>query len=96
MQNIRCPVCSGQSIYDSNNEVSFKMRNIVTQMFAQHKSSSEIEAVFREKFGDDIIIDRVDKYHYSLYLVPIITSLLIALGWIVTRIYRKNSRNNRK
>ena len=75
MRNIKCPICNGQSIYDSNNAISKQMRDKVASLYAEHKSSPEIESYFRNYFGDDIIMNHSGRYLYLLYIIPL--SLLV-------------------
>ena len=78
MRNIKCPICNGQSIYDSNNEISKEMRKMVVQLVNQHKSTKEINKLFKEKFGNDIIINRTEpSIIYVIYLIPLIMMLLL-------------------
>lgn len=81
MKNIRCPICNGQSIYDSNNEISLEMRKIVVSLSAQHKSPAEIETIFKEKFGSEIIINQQGPRNYVLYLIPLLVGLSIFISF---------------
>ena len=81
MRNIKCPICNGQSIYDSNNEFSKQMREVTVKLFQQNKGQQEIENFFIKEFGRDIIINnREPKVLYILYTAPII--LLIFLAYL--------------
>jgi cytochrome c-type biogenesis protein CcmH len=77
MRNIKCPVCNGQSIYDSNNEVSMQMRKIVTSLIVQHKNKIEIEEFFQSEFGDEIILNsKKSNILLAIYLLPLFIMLL--------------------
>jgi cytochrome c-type biogenesis protein CcmH len=79
MQNIRCPICNGQSIYDSNNIISQEMRNMVVHLYGQNKSQSAIEKAFEEKFGPDILIDQSKKQVSFLYIAPLLILFVLLL-----------------
>ena len=72
------------------------MRNMVVAMSADHKSSLEIEAFFKDKFGDEIIIDRADGDNYFLYLGPLFLGLLFALSLVPKSVWKtwRNSIGN--
>jgi cytochrome c-type biogenesis protein CcmH len=82
MKNIRCPICNGQSIYDSNNEISLELRKIVVELCSQHKSSTEIEEIFVEKFGPDILVNKPHSINYLLYAIPLVALVIISLALV--------------
>jgi cytochrome c-type biogenesis protein CcmH len=94
MKNIKCPICNGQSIYDSNNEISKKMRSLVLSNLNQGKNKIEIEEFFVNNFGNDIIIDNSVKYRYALYIIPLIMTKIIftVLAYKFYRWKRKNAK----
>lgn len=80
MQNIRCPICNGQSIYDANNELSLELRKIIVNLSSQGKSPAEIEAIFEEKFGSDIVLNKQSEIITLFYLVPLVVGVMFFLG----------------
>jgi len=54
-KRIRCSVCEGQSIYDSNSRFSIDMRLIVRSMIKDGKSESEIIEELERIYGDGVI-----------------------------------------
>jgi len=92
MRNIKCPICNGQSIYDSNNEVSFAMRDIVAALYTQHKTKAEIESYFKKNFGNDIILNNSESYIYMLYILPLVLSAYFLYNFISQNSQRKSSK----
>lgn len=48
---LRCPVCEGQSVADSNSAVALQMRQEIRRMLAQGRSRDEILQTFADRYG---------------------------------------------
>ena len=48
-KNIRCLICQGQSIYDSQSDFSISMRLLIRQKLAEGKSEKEIYGFLKDK-----------------------------------------------
>lgn len=55
-QNLRCPVCAGESVYDSRSDISQSIRAEVAAQVVQGKSDAEVLAYFQRRFGDSILM----------------------------------------
>lgn len=86
MRNIKCPVCNGQSIYDSNNDLSKKMRELVVKLSKEGKSKIQIEEEFVMSFGPGIVIDNSINMVYLLYVVPLL-ALKIIFFFLIKRFF---------
>ena len=80
-KNIRCLICQGQSVYDSESEFALSIKLIVSKKLNEGKSEEQIYQFLREKYGEWILYDpQLNKKTYILWLLPI---LLFLLGGVV-------------
>jgi|TARA_B110000444_G_C18335163_1_gene364705 cytochrome c-type biogenesis protein CcmH len=85
LKNIRCLICQGQSVYDSESDFASSIKFIVEKKIDEDLSEDQIYEFLREKYGDWIIYDpKLNKNTYILWLLPI---LLFLFGGAI--IYRK-------
>lgn len=52
---LRCMVCDGQSLAESNSELAQAMRASVREQIIQGKSDSEILDFFAQRYGDGVL-----------------------------------------
>ena len=83
LKNIRCLICQGQSVYDSESEFASSIKLIVDKKINEGLKEEEIYEFLREKYGDWIIYDpEVSKNTYILWLLPL---LLFLLGGVIMK-----------
>jgi cytochrome c-type biogenesis protein CcmH len=88
LKNIRCLICQGQSVYDSESDFASSIKLIVDKKIIEELSEEQIYEFLREKYGDWIIYDpKLNKNTYILWLLPL---LLFLLGGAI--IYKKISK----
>ena len=76
LKNIRCLICQGQSVYDSESDFALSIKTIVLKKISEGASEDEIYDFLRKKYGDWIIYDpEVNKKTYILWLLPILLFL---------------------
>ena len=76
-KNLRCLICQGQSVYDSDSDFANSMKILVDKKLEEGLSENEIYDFFREKYGDWILYDPgLNKNTYILWLLPILIFLL--------------------
>ena len=84
-KNIRCLICQGQSIYDSQSDFAISMQLVIEKKLNQGFSENEIYEFLKNKYGQWIIYDpEFNKKTFILWLLPI---LLFLLGGAI--IYKK-------
>lgn len=91
MQELRCLVCQGQSIADSDAELAGDMRDLVRRRIAAGEKPETIRAWLIERYGDWVSYrPSTAPIAWPLWAAPIL--LLILGGAIVTgRLKRKRS-----
>lgn len=80
-QQLRCPVCQGETIYDSHSTVARQMKSAIREKLAEGKSDQEIVAFFVERYGNFVLMepDR-EGANIILWLLP---GLALVLGSVV-------------
>ena len=72
-KNLRCLICQGQSVYDSDSEFAISLKLVVKEKLSEGMSEKEIYSYFKNKYGDWILYDpEFDKKTYFLWLMPIL------------------------
>jgi|TARA_B110000971_G_scaffold191942_1_gene203889 cytochrome c-type biogenesis protein CcmH len=90
LKNIRCLICQGQSVYDSESDFASSIKLIVEKKINTGSSEKQIYDFLREKYGDWIIYDpKLNKNTYVLWLLPLL--LFLSGGAIM---YKKISIKN--
>ena len=92
LKNIRCLICQGQSVYDSESEFASSIKLIVDRKINEGLKEKQIYQFLREKYGDWVIFDpQLNKNTYVLWLLPL---LLFLLGGAI--MYKKIQKKNEK
>ena len=92
LKNIRCLICQGQSVYDSESEFASSIKIIVDRKINEGLKEKQIYQFLREKYGDWVIFDpQLNKNTYVLWLLPL---LLFLFGGAI--MYKKIQKNNEK
>ena len=77
LKNIRCLICQGQSVYDSESEFASTIKLIVNKKIKESLEEDRIYEFLREKYGDWIIYDpKLTKNTYILWLLPLLLFLI--------------------
>jgi cytochrome c-type biogenesis protein CcmH len=83
MESLRCLVCQGQSIADSDAEMAGNMRAEVREQVRDGKSPDAIRAWLVERYGDYVTYDPPFSWLTApLWATPL---LLIAVGLFIAR-----------
>ena len=77
IDNIRCPVCQGQSIGGSNSGLAKDLREQVRKMILNDKSDNDIQLFMIERYGDFVIFKPpINLKTYLLWFTPLIFLVL--------------------
>ena len=90
-KNLRCLICQGQSVYDSDSEFASSLKLVVDDKLNEGMEEEEIYIFLKEKYGNWILYDpELSKNTYILWILPL---LLFSIGGvIITKIikFKKN------
>ena len=90
-KNIRCLVCQGQSIADSNSDFAQTIKSVVSDKISQGKNEREIYNFLSSKYGDWILYKPSLKIpNLMLWIIPY---LFVIFG---VMFFLKNLRKNRQ
>ena len=75
-KNLRCLICQGQSVYDSDSDFANSMKILVDKKLEEGLSENEIYDYFKEKYGEWILYDpQFNKNTYFLWILPLLIFL---------------------
>ena len=81
LKNLRCLVCQGQTVQDSNSEFALIIKSVVKDKIKEGNNEKEIYKFLSEKYGDWILLNPpFTKNSYLLWFLPY---LLFILGIIL-------------
>jgi cytochrome c-type biogenesis protein CcmH len=84
MEQLRCLVCQGQSIADSDAELAGDMRDLVRRRIAAGEKPDAIRAWLIQRYGTWISYKPTDEpAAWPLWLAPI--ALLLVGAWLIRR-----------
>ena len=84
-KNLRCLICQGQSVYDSQSDFALSMKILITNKIKEGKSEEQIYEYLKNQYGEWIVYDpEFNKKNMILWLFPLI---LFIFGGLL--IYRK-------
>ena len=76
-KNLRCIICQGQSIYDSQSDFAESMKLVVKQKLDSGMSEEEIYIFFKDQYGEWISYDPAfNTKTYFLWGLPVLIFLL--------------------
>jgi|TARA_B100001079_G_scaffold210971_1_gene185103 cytochrome c-type biogenesis protein CcmH len=71
IEDIRCPVCQGQSIGDSNSGLALDLREQVRKMILNNNTNDEIYSFMVQRYGDFVIFKPpIKPATYMLWFAP--------------------------
>ena len=75
-KNLRCLICQGQSIYDSDSEFAISLKLVIKNKIKEDLSEDQIYQFLAEKYGEWILYDpRFNKSTYFLWFLPLLIFL---------------------
>ena len=84
-KNLRCLICQGQSIYDSQSDFAVSMKLLIKKKIEEGNSETKIYQYLKNQYGEWIVYDpELNKKTILLWLFPLI---LFAFGGLL--IFRK-------
>ncbi len=91
-KNIRCLICQGQSIDDSNSDFAINIKYVILKKLNEGSSEDEIYDFLKSKYGDWIVYKPEFKlYNLLLWIIPY---FIFFIGGIL--IYQKIFKKNEK
>jgi len=83
-KNIRCLICQGQSVYDSQSDFAISIKLIIERKLNEGLSENEIYDFLKNQYGQWISYDpEFNKKTFILWILPIL--LFLIGGAIIVR-----------
>ena len=83
-KNLRCLICQGQSVYDSDSEFALSVKTLISQKLTAGNTEDDIYNFLKSKYGDWIVYEpEINKYTLLLWLLPLF--LFIFGGLLIVR-----------
>ena len=90
-KNLRCLICQGQSVHDSDSEFAISLKLVIKNKIQEGMSEEQIYSFLKTKYGEWILYDPVfNRNTYFLWLLPLL--IFLAGGAIIVRKF--NNKNN--
>jgi|TARA_B100001063_G_C16424700_1_gene385886 cytochrome c-type biogenesis protein CcmH len=90
LKNIRCLICQGQSVHDSESEFAFSIKQIVKKKISEGLKEKQIYDFLKDKYGEWIVYDPgFNKNTYILWLLPLLLFFLAGAIMIKKLIFKK-------
>ncbi len=91
-KNLRCLICQGQSIADSNSDFASTIKLVVQDQVKNGKTKKEIYEFLISKYGEWIVYQpTLNKNNFLLWFLPYL--VLVLGGLIFFFIIRKSKHN---
>ena len=72
-KNLRCLICQGQSVYDSQSEFAISVKDLIKKKIEEGNSDDDIYEYLKNKYGDWIMYEpELDKKTLLLWILPLI------------------------
>ena len=92
LKNLRCLVCQGQSIADSNSDFAQTIKLVVKDLVEKGKTEDEVYSFMAEKYGEWIVFKpQINRQNLMLWLLPYLA--LILGGIFIFFLLKKGKRN---
>ena len=93
-KNLRCLICQGQSIYDSQSDFALSVRDLISKKIDEGEKDDNIYKYLKLKYGDWIMYEpELNKNTILLWILPLI--LFIFGGLLIFRkVIIKLNKNN--
>ena len=80
-KNLRCLICQGQSVYDSQSDFALSMKLVVKNKIEEGKDEKDIYDYLKNKYGEWIVYEpELNQNTFLLWSIPLI---LFAFGGLL-------------
>ena len=83
-KNLRCLICQGQSVYDSDSEFALSLKLVIKDKINEGMNEKQIYSFLEQKYGEWILYDPIfNRNTYFLWLLPLL--IFLAGGAIIIK-----------
>ena len=74
---LRCPVCQGESVYDSHSDVAEEMKRLIADKLKAGESEANILDYFHDRYGNYILMEPpAEGIHWVIWVFPLFMGLM--------------------
>ena len=97
-KNLRCLICQGQSIYDSQSDFALSVRDLISKKIDEGEKDDNIYKYLKLKYGDWIVYEpELNKNTVLLWILPLILFIfggLLIFRKVIIKLNKNNVKNN--
>ena len=97
-KNLRCLICQGQSIYDSQSDFALSVRDLISKKIDEGEKDDNIYKYLKLKYGDWIVYEpELNKNTILLWILPLILFIfggLLIFRKVIIKLNKNNVKNN--
>ena len=83
-KNIRCLICQGQSVYDSQSDFSESVKLVINRKIEEGYTEEQVYEYLINQYGEWIVYEpEFSKNTFFLWLLPIL--VFLAGGWLIIK-----------
>ena len=83
-KNLRCLICQGQSVYDSQSEFALSIKILISNKLESGSSEKEIYDFLKSKYGEWVVYEpEFNNYTLVLWILPLF--LFIFGGFLIAK-----------
>ena len=83
-KNLRCLICQGQSVYDSQSEFALSVKTLILNKLESGSSEKDIYDFLKSKYGNWIVYDpEFNNYTLVLWILPLF--LFVFGGFLIAK-----------
>jgi cytochrome c-type biogenesis protein CcmH len=91
-RTVKCPVCPGESLYESRNSVALNMKNEIARQVRAGQTDGEIRAELFARFPGTALVPAASGLDSVVWVLPVAVLVLSAAGLVVAfRRWRRES-----
>ena len=85
-KNLRCLICQGQSVYDSDSEFANSIKILIDEKIKKGQDKQEIYQFLKDRYGQWILYEpEFSKNTYFLWIFPVFIFLIG--GFLIFRLF---------
>ncbi len=83
-KTIRCPVCSGESISESQTDIARSMRDETARLIREGRTDDQIRAYWESRYGSAAVaVPDAEGIGALVWILPVVASVVAAAGLVV-------------
>jgi cytochrome c-type biogenesis protein CcmH len=90
-RTLKCPVCPGESLYESRNNVSLNLKAEIARQVRAGQTDDEIRAAIVARYGDSVLlVPRAEGVDALVWVLPVVVLVVSVVGlFLVFRRWRR-------